>query len=1160
MAMSMVGQTVAHSGGLSMLRDFLLLFFLAAPSLCAQSITGAIVGSVKDPTNLPVAGAVVTLVQIATGAERQIKTDERGDFVFSSLQPGEYSVAVMLPGFKKLEKRAIMLSAAETLSVGDLVLEIGTVTESVKVIAQGATVQTASVERAGVITSSQVENLLIRSRSVMSLLQLLPGVVDLQASESIERNWNLYVLGNRRNTNNVALDGLTLNAIGNNFNMLVGVSQDAIAEVKILLSNYQAEYGRMSGANIQLVTKSGARSFHGLGSYFKRHEQFNANNFFNNQLGQPKPTYRFNTWNYNIGGPVYIPGKFNRNRDKLFFFWSQEYWPLRVTRPLGQLTVPSELERAGDFSRSLDLNGRLIVITDPATRQPFPGNRIPAARIDPNGQALLKFFPPPNFFDRAISAGRYNYVFSSENSTPQRTETLRLDYNIHSNHLLFGNFTSYSDVQEGAIGIASSGATNWPQMRKKFNNQGKASVFRYQRIFSPTLINELNVGFTHRPADDIVFEEELRRNQREQAGFRVGQLNPGSNPLQVIPNATFGGVTNAANLLIEGRFPLQTTHDTFSLTNHLTKTLGAHSIKAGIYADRIWRDASNAVNFNGSFDFGRNVNNPLETGYAYANAILGVFNSYTEASSRPFLHFRLSNVEWFAQDNWKATRRLTFEYGMRFYWVQPLFERDNLVSGFVPDRFDPARQVRLIEPRMVGNARFGAHPITGEIYSASLIGAVAPGTGDPSNGLVVTAKDRSYPRSLINDRGVHLAPRIGFSFDPFGRGKTAIRGGFGLFYNRQNLDAVLNPYTSQAPLVENPVINFGTLATLLSSSGLLFPQNVLGIDRVGHVPTVMNFSLSVQQNVGLGTVVDVGYVGSLGRHLMWQRNLNAIPFGANFNPANADPTNPRVPLSPAFLRPRIGHSNINFREWAASSNYHSLQVSANRRFARGIQFGASWTWSKTMDFNDDDTGSVSTLVPVRVWNYGLASFDRTHVLKINWLWDLPKSPWKNPAGRLVLSDWQVSGIASFVSGAPLGIGFSTTTPIDITGSPTDGARIVVTGNPVLPKSERTFSRNFRTEVFQLPARGTVGNAAKSSIRGPGINNWDIAIFKNFPIREPIRLQLRWEMYNAFNHTQFSGLDTAARYDPAGNQVNARLGEFNSARNPRQMQFALRFSF
>ncbi len=1138
----------------------LLVILLHLDGSVAQTITGTMLGTIHDPSGLAVPGAEVLLRYTATQAERKAVSNEQGDFVFTSLQPGEYELTVTLPGFKTAERKAIRLSASETLSLGKIALEVGAPEEKITVTAEGTSVQTASSERSGSITSNQVDQLLIKGRNVTSLLALLPGVVDLADSDSPDRNFNIYVQGGRRNTNAFMLDGMSLNAIGNNFNVLVGVSQDAVAEVKIMLSNYQAEYGRMSGANIQIVTKSGTRDFHGLFSYFKRHEQFNANNFFNNRLGVVKPRYRFNTWNYNIGGPVTIPKLFNQNRDKLFFFFSQEYWPLKVSLPIGRLTVPTELERTGDFSQSLDVNSKLIVVKDPTTGLAFPGNRIPSTRLDANGQALLKFFPLPNFSDRSISGGQYNYIFQTDNSTPQRTETLKIDYNINANNLLFGNFTTYSDVQTGAMSIPSSGSTNWPQMRKTFNNQGKSWITRYQRIFSPTLINELTVGYIHRPADDLVDDTELKRNLRETVGYRQNQFNPTSNPLGVIPNATFGGVTSPANLAIEGRFPLVTTHDSFSLTDNLTKIIGGHTVKGGLYIDRIWRNASNAVNFNGSYDFGRNANNPLDTGYAYSNAILGIFNSYTEASRRPFLHFRLSNVEWFLQDSWKVNRRLTLDLGMRFALIYPLFEEDNLVSGFVPERFNPAKQVRLIEPRMVGGKRVGVNPVSGEVYPAATIGSIAPNVGDPVNGMVVTSQDSSYPRALIDDRGLHYAPRVGFAWDVFGNARTALRGGFGMFYNRQNLDTVLNGFTTQAPLVQNPVITYGTMATMLSNTGLLSPQNVLGIDRSGKIPTVMNFSLSLQQKIGFGTVVDAGYSGSLGRHLLWQRNLNSIPFGANFDPKNMDPTLSATVMPQAFLRPMIGYNNINIREWASTSNYHSLQVSANRRFARGVQFGASWTWSKSLSYNDDDTGNVSNLIPVRIWNYGLTTFDRTHAFKINWVWDIPKVPGNNVLTRWVLHDWQLSGIASFSSGAPLGVGFSTTTAVDITGSPTDGARIDVVGNPVLPKSQRTFSQNFDTKVFRLPAKGTYGNSAKTVIRGPGINNWDVAIFKNIPLHERLRLQFRAEFYNFFNHTQFSALDTTARFDPSGAQVNSRLGEFTTARNPRQIQFALRLQF
>jgi hypothetical protein len=1143
------------------IRLLLVVALLLAPAaaLRAQTITGSIVGSVVDPSNLPVAGATVDLTQTATGAQRQATTDERGNFIFASLQPGEYSVSVTVQGFKKLEKSQIMLSAAEVLPVGALPLEVGTVTEAVVVKAQGVAVQTASSERAGTVLGSQLENLMIRGRNPMSLLQLMPGVVDLQnREEKIDRNFDIYVQGNRRENNSVTIDGMVVNPMGNNFNTVVVLGQDAVAEMRVLLSNYQAEYGRSSGATVNIISKSGTRDFHGLGSYFKRHEQFNANNFFNNRLDRPKPRYRYNTWNYNVGGPVYIPGKFNVNRDKLFFFWSQEFWPLKVPTSVGQLTVPTELERAGDFSQSLDLNNRLIPVIDPLTGQAFPGNRIPANRLDPSGAALLKRFPAPNFFDRSVSAGRYNYVVQSENSIPNRMENLKLDYQINSNHALAGTIASFVDQQTGAMGILTSGSTNWPQMTKTYRLHGQAYVVRYTGVLSPTLINETSLGFTRRPEGNSATEDEIRANQRQTVGFVAGQLNPATNPLDLLPNATFGGVTNPANLYIEGRFPFYQKLNAFSLTNNITKTLGAHTLKFGVAIERHYQGSLNDGTYAGSIDFARNVNNPLDTGYAYSNAAMGVYSSYTEQSNRVALHFRQFSEEFFAQDSWKATRRLTLDLGVRLHHLEPIFMSDNGLSVFSPELYDASRAVRLVMPARIGGRRVGIDPATGQEFLPAQIGAIAPGSGQTANGVAVAGRD-GYPRGLVDGYGLLLAPRFGFALDVFGTGNTAIRGGIGMFYNRPNMSFNYLRFAGQTPFVSNPVLYYGTLANLGSSSGVVFPQNVNGLDRESKVPSVTNYSLAVQQNIGFSTVLDVAYVGSLGRNLMWIRDINSIPFGANFDPANADPSNPATPLPSSFLRPVQGYNSINISEAGTSSNYHSLQVTARRRFAQRLQFGASWTWSKALDYVDNDNNVVSTLLPAS-WNYGLASFDRTHILKLDWLWDLPNAPVQNPVARTVLNGWQLSGITSFVSGAPLGVSYSTTVATDITGTPSQGARVVVTGDPVLPKSERTFSRNFRTEVFQVPARGTIGNSAKTVIRGPGINNWDMALFKNFPIRDKARLQFRWELYNAFNHTQFSALDAAARFDPQGRQVNARFGEFTAARSPRVMQFALRFYF
>jgi hypothetical protein len=1145
------------------MQRFLCGLILCCATAVAQLVTGSIVGSVKDPSGLGVPGAAVTATQPSTGRERRAMTNEQGDFTLAGLDGGDYVVRVSAAGFKQAERRSVRLAAGDRLPVGDIVLELGAVSETVSVTAAAAILQTRSAERADVITPQQVESLLVRGRNVVDLVQLLPGVVVRSQPDELSSTSNFSVMGNRQTTNNITIDGIPAADMGNGSQLKLTVSQDAVAEVKILVSNYQAEYGRMAGSNVVIVTKSGAKDFHGLASYFKRHEQFNANDYFNNRDGRAKPRYRYNTFTYNVGGPVFIPGKFNRDRDKLFFHWGQEFWPIRRAST-GRLTVPTELERAGNFSQSLDLNNRVIAIRDPDANAPFPGNVVPASRLDANGVALLKVFALPNSFDRGISRGQYNYVFNAETEAPKYTHSLKVDYNAGVRNAFTFGFNQFNEDHKGSVGIPSGGGLNWPQMIKTWATHPKGYTARYTRILSPALINEFTFGFLDQPADDFYEGSELDKVRRDKVGFTAGQFSSTGNPLNVIPNATFGGVPSPAQLTVEGRFPLYNRYYIANFSNHVTWTRGSHTWKAGIYIEHFRRNQKRAVPFNGLFDFGRNANNPLDTGYAYSNAALGVYNTYTESSDAAWMNVRANGWEWFLQDNWKVSRRLTLDYGIRFYVIPPLVERDDNIAGFVPSRFDPARRAQLIRPGFDGaGRRVGVHPVTGQIFNAAQIGAIAPGAGDPYNGMVVDSQDTQSPRGFLKNRGVQWGPRFGFAFDPRGDGRMAIRGGFGIFYNRFFTETFFGPFVGQPPILNTPVVNFGRVSQLRSATGLLYPGNVFAADPEGYIPAVMNFGLSVQRDIGFGTVVEVGYGGSLGRHLYWRRDINPIPLGANFDARNFDPTTPGRPLPAPFLRPIPGYNNINIIEGASSSNYHALLASARRRFTRGLEFGVAYTWSKALDYNDADTDAVSPLVPVRVWNYGLADFDRTHVLTVNYVWDLPGRRFGHALARGALNGWQVSGITSFVSGQPLGVGYSTTTAVDTTGTPSQGARIVVTSNPVLPKSERTFSRNFRTDVFRLPAVGTIGNAARTIIRGPGVNNWDIAVFKNFALEESgrARLQFRWELYNVFNHTQFAALDNAARFDTTtGQQVNARFGEFTSARNPRQMQLALRLFF
>jgi len=1064
-------------------------------------------------------------------------------------------------GFRTLQMRDITVTANERRSLGTLLLQIGQVQESIDVTAETTPVQTASSERAGLVSGEQLQNLAIKGRDFLGLLSTLTGVVDTNVgSREVVMTGNvlngLHVNGGRTSSIMYALDGVSSVDTGSNASVHNAPNMDAIGEVKVLTSNYQAEYGRNSAGTINVIIKGGTQDFHGSAYWYYRHESLNANNFFSNRTNTSRPVYRFNSGGYSVGGPIYIPGKFNTNKDKLFFFFSQEIVRRRLYPGTRFVTTPTELQRQGDFSRTFDVNGALIPIRDPLTGQNFANNIVPKSRINLLGQSILNFYPVPNYTDpdpKLLYSRNYRSDVSGNN--PRRQEVVRVDYNITPNLRTYVRGIFDADDEEWPYGSWVAGNLNFDLTNTLRPQRGKGGVFNLTKIFSPTMVNEFNFGATTRGQTfNPVNPEKVARSRMG----NIGQWYPGSNESGAIPDVTFGGVPNYINGSL-GNIPYTNENPVFTFTDNLSKLWGRHSLKAGVYIERMRKDEVGGPNTRGSFDFGRNANNPLDANYAFANAVLGNFNSYAEGTFRPYSHYRYTQVELYVQDSWKATQRLTVDLGVRLYNAPSAHDDRFAITTFDPSKYDASSAAVMIVPgKDAAGKRIGVDPRNGNMFPLPYIGLFVPNSGNTAPGMVVGGK--GYTDTLYTNKLLSIGPRLGLAWDVNGDGKTAIRTGFGIFFDRPQGN-VYSGTNGQPPVAYTPTLYFSSIDTFLQAQGTVGPSGV-NAPQVGEqpLPSVMNFSFGVQREIGFGTVLDASYVGSLGRNLLYQRDINAIPLYARFDPKNVDSTT-GSPLADNFLRPYRGLGSINVRGFGATSNYHSFQFSANRRLSRGLQYGVSYTFSKALGVGAADFDGASPYFDMRQRNYGLLNYDRTHALTLNYIYEVPDlgKRYNNKAMSYVLGDWQLSAITMFQSGSPLTPDFATSDTIDLTGS-NEGARITVVGDPTIPKSERTFARNFNTSMFARTAKGSFGNSGLGLVRGPGINNWDISITKRIPIAERRYFQFRSEFYNAFNHTQFSGLDTGARFDPAGNQIDANFGAYTSARDPRRIQLSLRFMF
>jgi hypothetical protein len=1134
----------------------------------AQTSNASLTGVVKDPQGGAIPGATVKAVYARTNQKLETLTGTEGTFSFPTLQPGEYMIVVEMAGFKTLSKTGIILQAASRQSTGDLVLEIGGVTDTISVVADAAQmmINTTSGEIGEVIDGRQVQELALNGRNYLDLMKTLPGVVinaDTNFVIAGPGNFGSFSInGTRTDMHNLTIDGSTNVDTGSNGTQHVMLNLDAIAEFKVLSSAYQAEYGRSGGGDIKIVTRGGGRKYHGGAYLFHRHEGQNANSFFNNADGIGRPLYRYNYAGYNFGGPIKLPR--NALKDKLFFFWGQEWHQQLTPATAAQRRMPTEAEVAGDFSQTLDGNGVRVFIRDPlktgtcsGSNQTacFEGNRIPASRLSPSGVAILKLFN--KFANVPSSMPLFNHQSQEGSNYPRRQENIRVDYKLSNRTTVYARYTQDTDQQILPYGLGWTTGQNFPLTPTIFK-QGPArnGSLNITSSISKTLVNEFVFG----PSQNNLTLDSEDPTIGTLPGIGANFKPPFPYPSNQFVNINFSGIANQSFGAITNydRFPYKNSNTTFDFMDNLSKVWRRHLLKTGVFVHRSRKDqaAGNSMTIN----FANNNNNPNNSGHPYSNALLGEFDSLLAPNKGVYQgQYRSTNVEWFFQDNFKLTRRLTLDFGLRFYMVQPQYDQ-RLQSGyFNPTLWNPAKAVRLYLPGPGNTAIDPKNPsVTLPSY---LVGRIVPNSGDPYNGMGFSG-DGYYPGGIKN-RGIHYAPRWGFGLDVFGKAKTVLRGGYGMFYDRMSGNVLAFTGTEQPPFFLRPTFNFGNLDTVGGGSGdvALAPFTIVGADPAGYVPTVQNFSLQVQQKIPFNTVLSVGYVGSVSTHLSQRRNINAIPLGTTFKREaqdatrftgnvipDSDSTIPQIykdlgykfdggkALAAQFLRPYQGYNAINMIEGVGSSNYHSMQLTVQRRFKRTLTYSFAYTWSRAMATQDSSTGTTNS-PDVRLYDYRRASFDRRHNASLNYVWNLPRLSPRLRRSRIakeMFDDWELSGISQFQVGSPVTPGFSLqpSRAQSYTGSPDINPRLLLAGDPTGP---RTRTQWFDASVLRLPEIGTDGTGPQTWLTNPGLMLHDLSVYKNFVVGtgEGRRsLQLRFEMFNALNHPNFAGFNSTLTWNIA----------------------------